>query len=210
MKGKDPLTFVRVNGSFLMLINFVVVAAGFLDIVEGAVGLAENGGQVAFAAGRADGDADAGSDVAGSPTDNESASLFEDEFSNPPDIGFVDVAVFFEQEQSEFIAAESADMGAWWQEAPQHGGKFDEDVIAVLMAIGIIGLFEMVEVDDKEGGGPVFGELVENLLALHCHSSLVEAACEMVGFGIALVIITVFLQDFHGIEGLLEFEFPPG
>lgn len=171
-----PVDSFEVNGSFLMLINFIVVAAGFLDVVEGAVGLAENGGQVAFAAGRADGDADAGSDVAGSPTDNEPAGLFEDEFSNPPDIGCVDVTVFFEQEQGEFIAAESADMGAWWQEAPQHGGKFDEDVIAVLMAIGIIGLFEMVEVDDKEGGGPVFGQVFEDQLALCRHRGFVETA----------------------------------
>ena len=76
-----------------MLIKFVIVAAGFFDVVEGAVGLAEDGGQVALASCGTDGDADAGSDVAGSPTDNEPAGLFKDDFGNPAGIGLAGAGI---------------------------------------------------------------------------------------------------------------------
>lgn len=109
--------------------------------------------------------------------------------------------------QHELVPAEASYAVTVAGEADEGVGEVFQYVIAVLMALGVIGFFEMVQVCDDEGIGDRLVRLQQAEVLFHegFHGSLVQHAGEGICFCLFLVGITGFLGFTELLQGFSQF-----
>ena len=109
--------------------------------------------------------------------------------------------------QNELVPAEAAHDVPMAGEADEGVGEVLQDVISILVALGVIGFFEMVQVCDDEGIGDRLVRLQQAEVLFHegFHGSLVQHAGESICFCLFLVGITGFLGFTELLQGFSQF-----
>ena len=86
-------------------------------------------------------------------------------------------------------------------------GEVLQDVVAVLVPLGVVGFLEVVKVYDDEGIGSCFlgREGGQVLLHVFFHGGLVQHPCEGIGLSLFLVGIPGLLSFPQLLQGILQF-----
>ena len=107
--------------------------------------------------------------------------------------------------QDELIAAEAADRIMMPDRMGERLGETPQDIIAVLMPEGIIGLLEVVEIDDEQGVAAAFIRyFLQDCIARVFDGRFIEDAGQRIGLSHGPVIVAAGAGFLQFIDGCLQ------